>query len=325
MNMKKAILSGLKALIAVALIVLLVRSGRLDFAQIAAAFRHPFWLLVVALIMIQQIVLCAIRWRALLEGVHVSETFRNLFSYAWIAQFFSNFMPGAIGSDIVRVVYVVRSFPQKKAVTAMSVIVDRLIGLYAIILLTGLCVLWVPPELGALPAIHTMRVGLWSFIGLSLVCIPMAFSDWAYTMASKVFPKGGRIFSFIDAIHAFRGAKRQCFFSLAVAFVGHVGLVVALYAATRALSPDEFVSFKSICVIGPIGMVTLSVPITPAGLGVGQVAFSQLFHWVGYKTPTLGANTVTLFQVMVLATNLLGVIPFLSHRRRPSLAEVANT
>ena len=51
-----------------------------------------------------------------------------------IGQFFSTFGVGTTGGDVVKIFYVARAVPQRKAAVAFTVIVDRVIGLVALLL-----------------------------------------------------------------------------------------------------------------------------------------------------------------------------------------------
>ena len=50
-------------------------------------------------------------------------------------------------------------------------------------------------------------------------------------------------------------------------------------------------------------MIVTAVPLGPGGMGVGHVAFSQLFNYLG---ATNGADLFNIFWVTMLSINLLG-------------------
>jgi hypothetical protein len=58
----------------------------------------------------------------------------------------------------------------------------------------------------------------------------------------------------------------------------------------------------------PIGQIATALPISPAGLGVGHVAFKKLFTYFHH---TNGATLFNNVWLIVVLTNLFGVIPFL--------------
>jgi len=58
----------------------------------------------------------------------------------------------------------------------------------------------------------------------------------------------------------------------------------------------------------PLGLLLTAIPVSPAGLGVGQVAFLALFHWVGTSQ---GANLFTLYMASYVVINLTGALLYL--------------
>jgi hypothetical protein len=58
----------------------------------------------------------------------------------------------------------------------------------------------------------------------------------------------------------------------------------------------------------PIGFMTLALPVAPSGLGVGHAIFQKLFEFSSIPN---GASLFNIYFVVVLAWNLLGVIPYL--------------
>ena len=60
--------------------------------------------------------------------------------------------------------------------------------------------------------------------------------------------------------------------------------------------------------IMPIGLIVVALPIAPGGVGVGHLAFGELYRYVGISE---GADIFNLFIIIQLAVYLLGVIPYL--------------
>ncbi len=71
--------------------------------------------------------------------------------------------------------------------------------------------------------------------------------------------------------------------------------------------------FSRIALVFPLGMLTMILPISFAGLGVGHVAFERLFALVGLSG---GANVFNVYIVGVLAPTLTGAVPYLLLKRK---------
>jgi len=63
------------------------------------------------------------------------------------------------------------------------------------------------------------------------------------------------------------------------------------------------------------------LPISPAGLGVGHVAFDRLFSMIGLHD---GATVFNVYLIGQLTPCLLGVIPYLALRRTGKLPTEAS-
>ena len=75
------------------------------------------------------------------------------------------------------------------------------------------------------------------------------------------------------------------------------------------------VSAFEIAAIFPIGILTTALPIAPAGLGIGHVAFDRLYALIGQEN---GANIFNIYFVSMVAFNLLGSLSYLSIKTKPT-------
>ena len=313
MRMKSLLLNTAKLLFVAVLIGYLIHAGKLDLRQLPLALQSPHWIFLALTVMFLEILLCAVRWRLLLRAIGVVEGFWNIFHFTWIGMLFNNVMLGSVGGDVVKVVYVVRHFPEKKVLTGMTVLLDRVIGLYSMILLIATSFLFMPSSLSEVKPIAALQT--MSFVGVlaSFVVIPMMFSQRFRTL----FPEKGRLADVVDALRSFKDQKKLLLSIIGLGYIGHAGLIIAVHAIAQALSPglDTGIPFKVMGFVVPLGMMTLAIPVAPAGMGVGQAAFSQLFQWVGATNASLGGNAITLYQVLFMSLNLFGVFSFLKYKR----------
>jgi glycosyltransferase 2 family protein len=73
-----------------------------------------------------------------------------------------------------------------------------------------------------------------------------------------------------------------------------------------------------VATVFPLGLLTVALPISPAGMGVGHVAFDGLYAVVGL---TGGATVFNVYLIGQIVPCVLGVIPYLMLRRsRPGVA-----
>jgi hypothetical protein len=66
--------------------------------------------------------------------------------------------------------------------------------------------------------------------------------------------------------------------------------------------------------IVPLGLVTTAVPISPAGIGVGQAAFFTLFRIVAPAYAPAGTAAFTVYQAMVILLCMTGLFWYLPYK-----------
>ena len=66
--------------------------------------------------------------------------------------------------------------------------------------------------------------------------------------------------------------------------------------------------------IVPLGLVTSAVPISPAGIGVGQAAFFALFKIVAPSYASAGTDGYTVYQAMFILLCLSGLFWYVAYK-----------
>ena len=94
----------------------------------------PVWLLGGLFTALLTEFLCAIRWWLMLRIFGVPIGFGRTCAFAGAGLFFSLGLPGSGGGDAFRILYVMRLHPARKLRAAISVLADRLCGLFALLL-----------------------------------------------------------------------------------------------------------------------------------------------------------------------------------------------
>ena len=99
---------------------------------------------------------------------------------------------------------------------------------------------------------------------------------------------------------------------LLISLVIHSLVCMLFYQISGLLLSGKIDFWKQMSLI-PLGLIATAIPISPAGIGVGHVAFENLYNLSGLKE---GANIFNLFIINQILIYLLGVFPFLFYRRK---------
>jgi hypothetical protein len=89
-------------------------------------------------------------------------------------------------------------------------------------------------------------------------------------------------------------------------------LAIALFTVLTQVLLRRDVPYSAVATVFPLGLLTMMLPISPSGLGVGHVAFKRLFEAIGLAG---GATVFNVYLLGQITPCLLGVFWFLSLRR----------
>jgi len=98
-----------------------------NLANVFEKMNILIFILAAALFLIAQFIV-ALRWRFLLHSQSIHIDLNAAFRLHFLGLFYNNFMPSSIGGDLVRAWYVTKH-TEKKFEAALSVFVDRIVGL----------------------------------------------------------------------------------------------------------------------------------------------------------------------------------------------------
>ncbi len=309
-----------KFALAVALIYWLYRAGVLDpktFVQLATPGLILFCLACVfALIFINNY-----RWLKLLQGQGFETTVRRTLPLSLIGMFFNFAMPGGVGGDVVKGYYILQEHPKQKFAAAVSIFMDRIMGFFVMIataffaLLFNWDIVSKSNELKSVAlAVTLLFLGFLVFFFLSLSKL-LQQSDLSRLLFEKL-PGGGKIRHVYEALHSYRRSPG----ALAIAVLLSAGTQLVLVGFTYAIGKqmgEDTIPLSAYFFLVPVGTVIQALPISPAGIGVGQAAFYFLFsHYLGRES-ALGPTSATAMQLLSFAWGLVGAFFYL-RRKKPS-------
>lgn len=171
------------------------------------------------------VVLTFLRWKVLAESLGVTLSVSGALRLGFIGYLF-NFLPmGIVGGDVVKGVLLARENPRAKTACAVSVVMDRVIGLYVMFLIGLAAVtaagLWHEPQKEARLACQAILwLTLLSTLFLAFVLLPPFAGRGGFLRA---VPGIGRLlFSLYDAAAQYRGRPAVFFGTMLMTAGVHV-------------------------------------------------------------------------------------------------------
>jgi glycosyltransferase 2 family protein len=278
--------------------------------------REPHLLLLtVALFFCVSIGAATARWLVLLHAYGVSVHPLRAAALQLMGLFFNAVIPGNTGGDFVKNLYVVRGRPVDVLALAVT---ERLLGMVALIWAGFLITLANAGYVLGEPALAPW-LGVLTVLALGAVLGPIAVVLLLPRLLPGQLPGvlGGILAQLKAAIQVLREKPRSGLVVFAISLFIHASNLTYFYQITSTLL-GHAPPVSAVSVIFPVGLLTMVLPVSVAGVGVGHMAFDQLFSAVGLSG---GANAFHAFIVGNVGPMLLGIVPYLVLRRsrpRPS-------
>ena len=319
---RSVLIFGAKAAVAAVLLGWLLRSHALDFGALGLFVATPSLLLGDLVLSVFNVLFGALRWLVLLRLAGVRMPFGRAIQLQLTALFFNVVIPGNVGGDVLKAVYAARlAEPAKRPTVFLIVFVERLLGMAGLVLLAGMVTLGRGPALWQDPRLHGLAVAVLVLSGATLVVPSIVviavrrsgdrLEAWTEG-ASRLAKIANRL---VLAARLVAADPVKLGISLALSMALHGGSLLLFTALTHAITKQN-VSLSTIASIFPLGVLTMILPVSPAGIGVGHIAFDRLFTIAGLSG---GATVFNVFLVGQIAPQLLGVFSYLALRREGAL------
>lgn len=319
-KIKSSLVYILKLSLAAGMIYYLVNSGYFDFEKIKSTLtiQDLFLFLGIALL---NFMVAGYRWHYILAAKGFPQKFKTTISLQFIGLFFNFFMPGSVGGDVVKGYYLAKSSNIKVSQVTSSILLDRVLGLYNMLLLALLAVAFnwgFISQNFELKSLSSMIVMAFSAASLGLV---VAFSSRFHNLKlveNLKTTKLGNIFDKVTAALKFPSEnKKHILMILALSTCAQVTVYALFYFVAKVFNYQDVTLF-AVAFAVPLGMIMTSLPLAPAGIGVGQVAMAYLFNlYLGSKTD-VGVLGITIFQFSVFILSLVGAVFYLQSRTQKS-------
>jgi uncharacterized protein (TIRG00374 family) len=259
--------------------------------------RADFFAAAVALFVAGQI-MSAFRWQLLARLNGLEGRFREYLDYYFIGMFTNVFVPGLIGGDALRAIYLGRRH-RRVAEALASVVADRGVGLIALFWLAAaatVCVTGVrlPPSIARV----TVAAGLTSL--LVYLAAPM--------VGRLVLRFGGRFGRRLTPFISYMRRPVALMPAILISALLQLSLAVCQYLLALGLGLP--IRLSTFVLIVPIANVVASLPLTINGLGMREAAYLMLLGMAGIGKDQAVALSLLYFAA-TLAGGITGVVPFI--------------
>ena len=268
------------------------------------------------------------RWYVLVRAQDLPFTKRNALRLGLVSYFFNTFLPGSVGGDIVKAVALARE-QSRRAVAVATIIIDRVIGLWALAWLVALSggVFWVTgnPYLvhnAALKTIVAITAALvvGSAVVWSLMGLPSTSRSEVVALRFERIPTVGKTVAELwRAGWLYRRKKKAVAAALGMTLVSHAGWIVIFHLCVSAFPEVDSATLPEHVLIVPVGITAQAMFPLPGGVGGGEAAYGWLYTLVG-KAAVGGIIGCLVMRIIAWGIGLIGYFIFLAMRKELPVA-----
>jgi len=240
----------------------------------------------------------AYRWNLFLvvKGIHVR--LKTLFSFYMVGMFLNNFLPGAVGGDIVKTTDLYRLTRQGNYAIS-SVFLERFTGL------VGLTVVGVIAAAFTLSSSDSLIV-LVSVLGTAAILLVVTLIMWFEPLMSLVIklsdamlPKviGQKFKELFQALHSYRQHPKEMLIAIVVSIL--LQLMFALYYALFAWQLGIDIDITYFVLFLPAITLVTMLPLSLGGLGIREGLMVLLFSQVGVSSAEILSISLTVHVVNI--------------------------
>jgi uncharacterized protein (TIRG00374 family) len=284
------------------------------------------WLVLACVLFGFTYLLAALRWWFLMRVQKIFVSLRVAAALTLIGQFYNSFMLGAIGGDIVKVVYLQKYAPRQKTHAALSIIMDRVLGLFVLLCASLLSVPWQLRSLMQKDQASEAIIGLMIVFAvivvgaLAMATLPFQRAPESLRALWRRLPRRHVLELVVSGFRQHGVALHLTLAGVAAGALMTLVLVLAGLCIARGIGLD--VSYLQLLVIMTVAICVISLPISIGGHGIREGIFVLMFAAFGIisvdRQSGAGQEPAILFSllffVIPVVWSLVGAVVYLTYR-----------
>lgn len=286
-------------------------------AQMAEALRHAHysWVLVAILAYVVVEIAAAFRWHVLLkvQGIHLS--FWRLSGLFLIGMFYNQFLPGGTGGDIIKSYYLLKETLDKKAGALLAVVFDRLIGLVALVAITGTLIGLRYDFLSQTTETRQLVWILLVILGVSIAGLLTTFVITGFKLFHLLplrFPGREKLIEISAAYHLYARHWRATLVAFGASIVAHLATFATFLSVAYSLRANvKIVDFFAVM---PIERTISAMPISFAGIGWREKVLQIMLNGVCGVPEATAILIGSLSFLVILICCVPGAIVYLFYK-----------
>jgi len=308
-DLRSKVVFAIKLTLSVGLLVYLIRL--MDWARFGEILRELDKPLLgcVLLVALFRLGFAAVRWQRILRDYSVGLSWGFAYASYLVGAFYNVFLPGVTGGDVIRAGRCVRRTQCSWGSAVASVILERVGGFVATLVIALAAYLSFPELLASLVKIENPAwVELLAALGIALIVVfTVGRRRWMGWLPTR--PLGGVRGFIVSAIRAFGVLQGWTFVQVLVLSVIFQGLdIVVVWLLSQAMGLG--VALPVFVVIVPLVYLAIMLPISLGGLGVREGMFTFLLAQFGVGASDAVALSFLVYFLHVILGMAGGITQF---------------
>ncbi len=278
--MKKILISLIQIAVTIAVLVWVFHDPQ-KRAQMGVALRTADYRWVAAGIFAYCLVefVAAIRWAILLKVQKIHLSVPRVAGLFLIGMFYNQFLPGGTGGDIVKSYLLLKETPGKATGALLAVVFDRMVGLVALISITGTLIAlrydWLTQHRETKHLVWLLVAILGSAVLMLVTSFVVSGFNLAHSLPAR-FPGREKLIELSASYHLYAHHWRATLVAFAASVVAHLSTFATFLCVAYAFGVR--IPVLNFFAIMPIERTISSLPISFAGVGLREKIFQVMLH-----------------------------------------------
>ena len=309
-NIKFFTILFIKILFVIICFYYFLNNNFVDFNNLIPLLLNDFKILNILFILtLVTILLAAARWYLILKSLNFEIDFKRVLEIVYIGTFFNNLLIGGYGGDAMRIYYIFKASEEKKLLLSLSVFFDRLIG-FAGLLAVGIFFLLQILNINEIYNLIIKNINIFYF------CVLIMFLILSFLIFIN-FEVFKRPRDMIKKFLLYLLHKKKMFF---ICLILSITLFCIVNLSVFVISDTIFnfqINLKQIFVSNSVTVLMNSLPITPGGVGIGELSFIKMNNLFVDSSMLIGlANVIIFFRIVNFIVSLPAILFYVRYKNK---------
>jgi uncharacterized protein (TIRG00374 family) len=253
--------------------------------------------------------LCIYRWNLLLRVQGLQLEAWDVTRFTMVGVFFNLVLPGSVSGDLIKMAFVARHAKDKKTEAILTVLLDRVLGLFGLFIVASIMVVCYLSFLLKLSheyrpiQIASFTVGLGSLAGVcGIIMLELHRSILRYSWIARIVDFGAEklpvsfvstVKRLINAIELYRKNRGTIALAVVLSVTVHSLLAINLFLAGASIG-ENVLNLRGYFLAAQVSNAIAAIPLTPAGIGTRDATIALFLKAMGSDGEKAGVVAVIM-------------------------------